>query len=71
MTKYTQPKIEQTPIIDNLTTADTDKVTSANQGKVLKAMVDGKLVPPPNDGKVYCYYQNEWIELRGVEIKDE
>ena len=35
MTKYTQPKIEATPIIDNLTSTDTDKVISANQGKVL------------------------------------
>nr|DAE85081.1 MAG TPA: Photosynthesis system II assembly factor YCF48 [Caudoviricetes sp.] len=35
MNKYTQPKIEQTPIIDNLTSTDTDKVISVNQGKVL------------------------------------
>ena len=62
---------EATEVIDTL---DSDKTTaslSAKQGKALKALVDGKITPPPNDGKVYCFYQNEWIELRGVEIKEE
>lgn len=35
MTKYIKPVFVPTPIIDNLTSSDTDKALSANQGKVL------------------------------------
>ena len=34
--------INKTNIVDNLTSTDTDKPLSANQGKVLKTAVDGK-----------------------------
>lgn len=34
-TKYIQIKTDKLPIIDNLTTTDTDKALSANQGKIL------------------------------------
>lgn len=30
------------PVVDNLTSEDSDKALSANQGKVLKGLVDGK-----------------------------
>jgi len=58
-------------VVDDLNSDNTTSALSAKQGKALKALVDGKITPPPNDGKVYCFYQNEWIELRGVEIKEE
>ena len=35
MSKYIQPIQAPTPIIDNLTSTDTDKALSANQGKIL------------------------------------
>ena len=35
-----QGKVDKTSIIDNLTTDDATKVLSANQGKVLKDLID-------------------------------
>ena len=35
-------KVDKTSIVDNLTSADTDKPLSAKQGKTLKGLVDGK-----------------------------
>lgn len=41
------------PVVDNLTSTDTDKSLSANQGKVLKGLVDGKAASNHNHDSKY------------------
>ena len=72
MSKLSRKFVDGIPEIeDSLTSDKINAALSANQGKNLKAFVDGKVTPPPNDGKVYLYYNGEWIELRGATVKED
>ena len=53
------------PVVDNLTSTDTDKSLSANQGKVLKGLVDGKAA---SDHKHSQYLTSHLY--RPIKIKD-
>lgn len=46
-----------TPVVDNLTSSSTDQSLSANQGRVLKAMIDGKSDANHSHDKITGYSQ--------------
>ena len=56
------------PVVDNLTSTDTDKSLSANQGKVLKGLVDGKAASNHTHSQYLTSQKYRPIKVEGVTL---
>ena len=64
-------KVNVSDIKDNLASTDTDKPLSANQGKALKTLVDGKSDNTHNHDDIYIRSADQWVHIRDERKGDE
>ena len=66
-----EAKVNISDIVNNLTSTDTDKPLSANQGKVLKDIIDGLPTPMQFKGSVGTNGTIEWSNLPSASASNE